>query len=1040
MKLAIIQLSDIHLQGASDVANRYLPDVATVLNAVSFPPVENIIVAVCGDVAYSGKPAEYEAATDALENLTRQIEAITTKKPDVIVLPGNHDCDLSLGDAVRDLLLQSIPEGKTRLSDKSVIEQCTKVQRPFWQFASTVGFTQPTVDRDHIYLEYRFDFVGKSVRFRCYNTAWVSTLPEQPGRMALPRDYFRNHESEPACDLTISVLHHPTNWLTPVRKREFDVVLDHCSDLVLFGHEHLPEEYTKSDFDGNKVGYLYGGVFQRNPTDCPGYFNVIIVDLAAASFQVHKYERQGKSFVATQTGREWIPLGPRSPEIISGFRLKQSTVDYLEDPEIEFAHGSGRRLSLGDVFVNPDFTNVSPEPTETGIEETKLLKADDFDAFLRDKKKLLILGPERSGRTSLAKKIFWSLFREGIIPLLLPGERLKGSGTDAFADVIRRTVEKHYDSPNISLFDRTPSAKRALIIDAFEHARMTARQRAAFITHAETKFDFIIALGTPLMMVEEVTSGLVREETLPNFSRLEIRELGRAGRRRMARRWHSIGATTDYSAIEERVVESERIIDALLGKSFLPAYPVFILSFLQSIESSRPMDNIGSYGYHYEAFITMALSRHASHISLDIKYQFLSEFAYSLFSSGSEAMDQHELVNFHKQYCEKYGIDPDRKDLMEALIHSRLLELFDEAFRFKYSYGYYFFVARYFRDHIDEPGIRDSIVELSKNLHVESNANIWIFLAHLSKNPFLIETIVQQAAAIFSEFVPIRLADDVSFVRSLANFVPKLALPGTTPQQNTERHYDELDALDRKTRGDVNLDNSDDRSIIRQLDAMIRTIQVLGQVLKNFPGSLTAVEKFTIVDEGVSVGLRGLAFFLKLMEDEKEDIFRFFEERVALRFGGSPNDEELKKRVRAGLFWFLRLGIFGMIKLISHALGAKGEEATYAKVVSARNTPALRLIDISIALDTLQIPKHKILKLYDDLRDDVLNRHLVESLVARHLYLFPVPNNVKDELCRKLGIAVEKLDRLEAALGGHTKRIGPGTREKRPRRARRKAS
>ena len=60
-----------------------------------------------------------------------------------------------------------------------------------------------------------------------------------------------------------------------------------------------------------------------------------------------------------------------------------------------------------------------------------------------------------------------------------------------------------------------------------------------------------------------------------------------------------------------------------------------------------------------------------------------------------------------------------------------------------------------------------------------------------------------------------------------------------------------------------------------------------------------------------------------------------------------------------------------------------------------------------------------------DLLDDLLNQHLLASLVVRHLYLFPVPQNVKDELCRKLGIAVEKLDRAEAAFGEHTKRIGP---------------
>ena len=121
--------------------------------------------------------------------------------------------------------------------------------------------------------------------------------------------------------------------------------------------------------------------------------------------------------------------------------------------------------------------------------------------------------------------------------------------------------------------------------------------------------------------------------------------------------------------------------------SFLPAYPVFILSFLQSIESSRPMDNIGSYGYHYEAFITTALSRHAEEISLDIKYQFLSELAYRFFAAETPEIDQLSLDVFYTRYCEKYGISPDWRALLASLLNSRLLELYEGAYRFKYPYA-----------------------------------------------------------------------------------------------------------------------------------------------------------------------------------------------------------------------------------------------------------------------------------------------------------------------------------------------------------------
>jgi hypothetical protein len=551
------------------------------------------------------------------------------------------------------------------------------------------------------------------------------------------------------------------------------------------------------------------------------------------------------------------------------------------------------------------------------------------------------------------------------------------------------------------------------------------------LKHLEDKFEVIVAFGDPLMFVEEVTSGIMHEQSLPEFARLELRELGRSARRRLIRRWHSIGAQNDLVSVEERVIESERIIDTLLGRSFLPAYPVFVLSFLQSIESSRPMDNIGSYGYHYEAFITNALSQHGQEISLDIKYQFLSELAYRLFSSEAPDADDVTLKLFYQQYCEKYGIEPDRQLLMSSLLDSRLLETYDGAFRFKYGYAYYFFVARYFRDHLSHEDVKDHIRRLSQNFHVEQNANIWIFLAHLSKNEYLLTVILEEAARLFAAMPAVTLEDDAAFLRDLGDFSPTLLLPSSSPEVNTEKHYDQLDKMESKPTTLEALDDPEGRDLLRKVDAMVRTLLVLGQVLKNFPGSLTASEKFDVVNAGFGLGLRGLSFLLKTLEEGKEELVQFFVERFAEKYGGSPNDELLKKQVRSGLFWLVRLNIFGMIKLMSHGLGAKGEETTYAKVVSTFGTKAARLVDVSISLDTLKVPRKKILALHEELGDDVLNKHLLASLVVRHLYLFPVPHNVRDELCRKLGIAVEKLDRAEAALGEHAKRVGPPSRAKR---------
>ncbi|MBK8039359.1 MAG: metallophosphoesterase [Verrucomicrobiaceae bacterium] len=1030
MKTALFQLSDIHIKSEHDLAVRYLPRIAGVMNELSMPSVDLVIIVLAGDLTYSGKTHEFKALRQALVQLRTELASVAHCEVHFVAIPGNHDCDFSESNQVRDLLIKTLPSGDLTLSDSSIIEQCVTVQKEFWSFALSDLLTKPLINQDCIYLEHSFPKGKETLRLRMYNTAWVSQIHETPGIMGLPKQHYDGHNHKTGASVTISVLHHPTHWFTPNRKRDFDLCLDHSADLVMFGHEHLPEEYIKSDFDGNQVGYIYGGVFQKNPMTCPGQFNVVLIDTERGQQQTRRYRRSGDHF--QESILDWVPYGNRSPEIISGFRLSTKQAAYLEDAEIEFVHRSGRALRLEDIYITPDFSVLKTDQDFGKRGDPVVLRGEQFDDYVREKKKILVFGRERSGRTSLCKKVFWTLYRSGIVPIMIHGSKLTSTSLKNAAKLWQESIYDAYDNPTLPAFDQSNSKSRALIIDGFEAAKLNSKQRSQLLTELERKFGFIIVLGDPLMMFEEMMVGGAENTCSNNFSRLEIRELGRSARRRLIRRWFSIGSESGPGLEADKILETERIIDTLLGKSFMPAYPIFILSFLQNIESSRPMDNIGSYGYHYEAFITNALSRHGTQINLDIKYQFLSELAFRAFESpdNPKEIDEFGLKLFHRSYCDKYGIAPSYDQLVRSFLEARILDLHDGNYRFRYAYAYYFFVARYFRDHIDQDSIREKIRALSQSFHVEQNANIWLFLAHLSKSRFLLDTLVNQARQLFSSSAPLTLENDIGFLRELAatkgqlNLVELVVPDGErATDANLDRHYDTLDKLDEANRVQTDVDEKDGGTIFARLDAMIRTIQVLGQVLKNFPGSLTAHEKLSVVEEAFSLGLRGLSFIMDEVESGKDDLVNFIAKRVAAKYDLEVTDREVMDRVREGIFWLLRLNVFGMIKLISQGVGAKGEESTYQRVVEKMNSPAAKLVNVSISLDTLSIPKRSILLLRDELKNDVFNTHLLSSLVAHHFYLFDAPKSIRQELCQKLNISIKSLVQADAVLGDQIKRV-----------------
>ena len=59
---------------------------------------------------------------------------------------------------------------------------------------------------------------------------------------------------------------------------------------------------------------------------------------------------------------------------------------------------------------------------------------------------------------------------------------------------------------------------------------------------------------------------------------------------------------------------------------------------------------------------------------------------------------------------------------------------------------------------------------------VPTAASILLFLTHLSKDPFIVETILKHASAIFSSFPVATFQGDVEFLKDLAKDVDKIVL------------------------------------------------------------------------------------------------------------------------------------------------------------------------------------------------------------------------------------------------------------------------
>src|SRR5258708_9175612 len=140
---------------------------------------------------------------------------------------------------------------------------------------------------------------------------------------------------------------------------------------------------------------------------------------------------------------------------------------------------------------------------------------------------------------------------------------------------------------------------------------------------------------------------------------------------------------------------------------------------------------------------------------------------------------------------------------------------------------------------------------------------------------------------------------------------------------------------------------------VAQLNDAIRTLDVMGQIVKNFSGSLVGDVKFQLIDECYRLGLRIAGFVL---DSWKEDPEKVINEMVDLILQAMKDDDQLKKVTRQeladlvrGLFFFLtEATTFGILKRIPHAVGAIKLFPTYHTLLAANPVTHFILPTISL--------------------------------------------------------------------------------------------
>ncbi|MTI80060.1 MAG: hypothetical protein FH758_04105 [Firmicutes bacterium] len=1014
MQVLICHLSDIHFSVSKEsniIYNRLEKIKEAILS--NFGQDDHMFIVITGDVAFSGKAEEYKVAQEFLEELYVSINSDNVR---FVIVPGNHDCNFNLEDGTRISLIKDILSSKGKEIDQSIINNCTEVQKYFYEFSQSMSAISWVEDSNKIHLSQEFKLGDEfTILFNMINSSWMSQKKEKQSQIIMPLEFI-NEIKLKNYDLIISLFHHPYNWLDADNCRLFRDKIEKFSDIIITGHEHLSSKQSVNTMNIYTNEFYMGSILQDKEKNDISGFNIIIFNLEDEHYKFKNYEWNSNIYsVSNET--TWKEFRRNKLIEKQKFMLNELFLNELNDTGAQFYHPHKDKLLLEDIFIYPDLRIISHDDSS---KEHILFKSRDIISNSNDKY-LIITGEEKSGKTTLAKKIYMDLYSEKTIPIMIDGKHINTPREEDLLNIIQRAFDNQYCQELYEEYTQIDNNKKFLIIDNFENVKMNAKGKAAIINLVMKKYNNVIMFADSSFRVEQ----LINQESLNSLA-LEIKNydlvnFGHYLRSELIKKWYSIGREfiiTD-DELEYKSIEIEKTVNQLLGRNLLPSYPIFILIILQQLETNKKnIQSLSSYGYLYGSLITDSLLNiNSSPDLIDTLYTYMSVMAYYLYENNREYLDENDIHEVTKIYNEKFTMSLSEWKVINNLIKAGIMECSNDCeYYFKYKYIYYYFIAKYLSDNIEQLEIKFNIGNICNNLHSEQNSNIMMFLCHLSKSTFIINELINKSKQLFKDYMAYDFDNHVPFINRMYKKIPNLSLTDVEPSQNRKgvlKQKDEIERTIEEQDEEQFYDDADNEvEDILLINKAFKTIEILGQIIKNYPGSIQGVIKFDAALECYMLGMRTLSMFLNKIDENIEDILEILLDTIKEKEGNNKKiTEEKCKLFVMTLTEYISLGI---IKKISESVGNKKLLGTYEEIFKKYSNTSIGLVDLAVKLECMtSFPKKETFIMADKLDKNLFSLSILKRLVTGHLYVHPCDYSTKQKICDKLNISYKKVTLVE---------------------------
>lgn len=884
MKIPILHLSDLHLTEGS---SNYLARAESVVNFVNSvnPQNEPLIVILSGDLTQAGNENDFAHFNRFVERIK---DKLNNDQNHFFIVPGNHDCDLSNPGSIRTSIIKDALERQQL--DHEQIQHLLLIQKNFfenWSKRSDL-YGQPPAQENRMKWQKSINYKGVNVNIYGINTALLSTMEQNIGTHFFPIEKLDYNEADG--DFSLSVFHHPYNWLIPDNARSFREAIETNSDIVFTGHEHVSGAQSKENHISNvEISIIEGGHFSDHKNSKTSSFNYVILDSEKGEIDYSKISlnnEQSRYEVAHNV--VWQGTLKSRNSILKKFKLKDEFHKKLNELPFSFLHSGKENVLLSDLFVYPDLEEM-PRFTKKETKISKVvIRSENVVEDLIKSRRVLITGGKSCGKTSLARRVFVDLRQKQLLPLLINGDaisyRMKDEKT--FLRFAEREFNEQYHGDTFNGFLQTKKDLRILIIDDFHLGPKNHEARSKILEIILKYFDNVIIFADDLFRFDEFLNIKTENILSVHFSNWSIRTFGKRLKDKLIEKWINLGNTEEMSKTEQfRKRESFlKNLENIIETKAIPSVPLNLITLLQSLEGLIPSSAFsGSYGYLYRSLIDRELQKYFSNFSsIPLLETYLGRLFTHIYFEKKGQITIDDLDSFNNAYKTKYSSTLDFPLITDRFIKIGVFSKVASDIRVGKYYYLQFFIAKELSDGLsqDLALAKSRVIELINKIHLESESNIITCLCYLSQNSLVRDELLKLSRNLFKDEENFNFETHTDFLKELSDETIREVLcldQNEDPEKNRQMQFeydDEMRASSDSTKESRSLetvDEGDTKSAIDFNQAM-RTISVLGQMLRCYASRIEAEEQMAIARECFDLSLRTLRTFMRFFEDNTRDI------------------------------------------------------------------------------------------------------------------------------------------------------------------------